>query len=78
MKKLLAVAVAIVAMAFPAVASAGNNASPCGAVHGAFANENGNFGFLGEEGGTPGYHNGAVGQQPGATGSNNSHTGCQA
>jgi hypothetical protein len=51
--------------------------SPCGAVHGAFANVNGNFGFLGEEGGTPGYHNGAVGQEPGATGYNNSHTDCQ-
>jgi len=49
-----------------------NNASPCGAVHGAFANVNGNFGFLGEMGGTPGYHDGAVGQDPGATGYNNS------
>jgi hypothetical protein len=44
-----------------------------GAQHGAFANVNGNFGFLGEVGGTPGYHNGAVGQDPGATGYNNSH-----
>jgi len=49
-----------------------NEASPCGAVHGAFANENGNFGFLGALGGTPGYHNGAVGQEVGATGYNNS------
>ena len=38
---------------------------------------NGNFGFLGAAGGTPGYHNGAVGQDPGATGYNNSHTDCQ-
>ena len=34
-------------------------------------------GFLGSDGGTPGYHDGAVGQDPGATGYNNSHTGCQ-
>ena len=50
--------------------------SACGAAHGAFANENGNFGFLGEVGGTPGYHNGATGQDPGATGSNNSSSTC--
>lgn len=56
----------------------GSQASPCGAVHGAFADVNGNFGFLGQAGGTPGYHNGAVGQDPGATGYNNSHTNCQA
>jgi hypothetical protein len=49
--------------------------SDCGSAHGAFANVNGNFGWLGELGGTPGYH-GAVGQQPGATGYNNSHSGC--
>jgi hypothetical protein len=49
-----------------------NDASPCGAIHGAFANVNGNFGFLGDAGGTPGYHDGAVGQDPGATGYNNS------
>ena len=68
------------AMAVPALAAGSGNAkaSPCGAAHGAFADQNGNFGFLGEAGGTPGYHNGAVGQEPGATGSNNSHTGCQA
>ncbi len=53
-----------------------SSASPCGAVHGAFANTNGNFGFLGADGGTPGYHNGAVGQDVGATGYNNSTTGC--
>ncbi len=45
--------------------------STSGACHGAFANVNGNFGFLGAVGGTPGYHNGAVGQQVGATGYNN-------
>ena len=50
--------------------------SDCGAVHGAFANVNGNFGFLGEVGGTPGYHYGATGQDAGATGYNNSHTDC--
>jgi hypothetical protein len=55
----------------------GSNASACGAAHGAFADQNGNFGFLGQAGGTPGYHNGAVGQDPGATGYNNSHTNCQ-
>jgi len=50
--------------------------SSCGATHGAFADVNGNFGFLGEAGGTPGYHNGAVGQQSGATGYNNSNVDC--
>jgi hypothetical protein len=77
MKKLLVCAAFAAALALPSVASAENQASSCGAVHGAFANVNGNFGFLGEVGGTPGYHNGAVGQEPGATGYNNSHTGCQ-
>jgi hypothetical protein len=61
------------ALATPALAgSANNNASDSGATHGAFADVNGNFGFLGALGGTPGYHN-AVGQEPGATGYNNSH-----
>ena len=65
-------------MVVPALASGseGNNASPCGAIHGAFASENGNFGFLGAMGGTPGYHEGAVGQDDGATGYRNSHTDC--
>lgn len=49
--------------------------SYCGATHGAFANANGNFGWLGALGGTPGYHN-SVGQEPGATGYNNSHVDC--
>jgi hypothetical protein len=74
MKTLAAItAVAALAIAGAGTASAGNNASYCGATHGAFANVNGNFGFLGQVGGTPGYHDGAVGQDPGATGSNNSH-----
>ena len=47
--------------------------SESGAGHGAFADQNGNFGFLGDVGGTPGYHDGAKGQEPGATGYNNSH-----
>lgn len=51
--------------------------STCGAAHAADANVNGNFGWLGDVGGTPGYHDGATGQDPGATGSNNSHTDCQ-
>ena len=50
----------------------GSNGSPCGAVHGAFADVNGNFGYIGPLGGTPGLHDGAVGQDPGATGYNNS------
>ena len=54
-----------------------SQASPCGSAHGAFADTNGNFGFLGDVGGTPGYHDGAVGQDVGATGYNNSNTGCQ-
>src|SRR5258708_5415700 len=63
------------AAAVPAFSA--TNASPCGAVHGAFANINGNFRFLGADGGTPGYHGGAVGQDPSATGYNNSNTNCQ-
>ncbi len=43
-----------------------------GAVHGAFANTNGNFGWLGAEGGAAGHHD-AVGQETGATGYNNSN-----
>lgn len=62
----VASAVSFSLMAAPASA---NNASPCGAVHGAFANVNGNFGWLGHR--DP---HGANGQ---ATGYNNSHTGCQ-
>ena len=65
----------MVAPAFAAGAGDGSQASPSGACHGAFADVNGNFGFLGPLGGTPGYHGGAVGQQPGATGYNNSQ-GC--
>lgn len=75
-KKLLvglsASAIMLGAMAVPALAAAGDQASDCGAGHGAFASVNGNFGWLGELGGTPGYHN-AVGQEQGATGYNNSH-----
>lgn len=73
----IAMMTAVPGVAFAAGAGDGSNASACGAVHGAFADVNGNFGFLGAEGGTPGYHNGAVGQDPGATGYNNSNTGCQ-
>lgn len=58
-----------------AAGSDGSQASACGATHGAFADVNGSFGWLGPLGGTPGYHN-AVGQEPGATGYNNSHVDC--
>jgi hypothetical protein len=64
----------VVALAVPA-ASASAAPSACGASHGAFANENGNFGWLGDLDGTPGYH-GAVGQESRATGYNNSHSSC--
>jgi hypothetical protein len=53
-----------------------NNGSACGQAHAARADVNGNFGFLGQIGGTSGYHNGATGQDPGATGYNNSHVDC--
>jgi len=66
---LLTIALAIVLATGTALA---NEASFCGATHGAFASENGNFGWLGELGGTPGYHD-AVGQNQPATGYNNSH-----
>lgn len=68
-------AVMLATFAVPALAAAGEHASTCGATHGAFASVNGNFGWLGKLGGTPGYHN-AVGQEPGATGYNNSHVDC--
>lgn len=56
--------------------STDSNASACGTAHAAAADVNGNFGWLGALGGTPGYHN-ATGQEPDATGYNNSHTNCQ-
>lgn len=77
--RLVIIAIVALAMAVPAFAggSENSNASTCGATHGAFADVNGNFGFLGAVGGTPGYHGGAVGQDPGATGYNNSHVDCR-
>lgn len=71
----MAVVIAVLAVAGASFASS-DNASSCGAAHGAFADVNGNFGFLGDEGGAAGYHD-ATGQEPGATGYNNSHTDCQ-
>lgn len=82
MRKAFAVATLCVTAAFAAGPALADNsgkgtdqtpASSSGSAHGAFADENGNFGFLGAAGGTPGYHHGAVGQDPGATGYNNSH-----
>lgn len=74
MRRILAVLSAVGLLAFLGTLSvAANDASPCGAIHGAFADVNGNFGFLGADGGTPGLHDGAVGQDPGATGFNNSN-----
>lgn len=67
---LMATGIAVPALA--AGAGDGSQASSSGACHGAFADVNGNFGWLGPLGGTPGYH-GAVGQTPPATGYNNSH-----
>jgi hypothetical protein len=74
MKKLIVSVIAAMSLLFAGVALADQGGTPScnGAAHGAFANVNGNFGFLGALGGTPGYHGGAVGQDPGATGSNNS------
>lgn len=54
------------------------NRSACGAAHAAAANENGNFGWIGQDyQGAPNYHGGVRGQEPSATGYNNSHTNCQ-
>lgn len=53
---------------------ANDNRSDQGNYHAADASQYGNYGFLGEVGGTPGYHNGATGQEPTATGYNNSHS----
>jgi hypothetical protein len=74
MKTLIVTLVAVASLVLAGMAFAGQGGGPScnGAVHGAFANANGNFGFLGEAGGTPGYHDGAVGQEQGATGYNNS------
>jgi hypothetical protein len=75
MKKVITLATAVVALAVPATALADSGysqASYSGAQHGAFADQNGDFGWLGALGGTPGYHD-AFGQDPGATGYNNSH-----
>jgi hypothetical protein len=73
-KHVAAAAVVAALMVAPsaALAAPGDNASDMGQAHGAFAATNGNFGWLGALGGTPGYHGGAVGQEPGATGYNNS------
>jgi hypothetical protein len=69
----MAVLALTVILSFAAAPMVVAHAMSCdGAIHGAFANVNGNFGFLGAAGGTPGYHGGAVGQDPGATGYNNS------
>ena len=73
-----ALAVPGIVLAAPALADnsgqggSGTPASSSGATHGAFADQNGNFGSLGSQGGTPG-PNHVVGQDPGATGYNNSH-----
>jgi hypothetical protein len=80
MKKLIGLVAAVAVLAVPTVASADNNASACGSVHGAFASStqaSGNFGWLGGLGGAAGHH-GVVGQEVGATGYNNSNTNCQA
>lgn len=81
-KKLVVGAIAGLAIGLSggtALAAQGDNAengSACGQAHAARADVNGNFGFLGDAGGTPGYHSGATGQEPGATGYNNSHASC--
>ena len=74
MRKILAVCSVVGLFSFLGALSVSAAGTPAcdGAIHGAFANANGNFGFLGADGGTPGYHNGAVGQATGATGYNNS------
>jgi len=74
-------------LAIPVLAAGGdNNASSCGAVHGAFNYQNTVYGsgpgrysnssVFGQSGGS-GFNAGPVGQESGATGSNNSTTGCQ-
>ena len=72
----MAVLALTLVLAFAAMPVVAAHAQSCvGDTHGAFANDNGDFGFLGALGGTPGYHDGAVGQQPYATGYNNSTAG---
>ena len=74
MRKILAICSVVGLFSFLGALSVSANGAPAcdGAIHGAFANVNGNFGWLGADGGTPGYHDGAVGQDSGATGYNNS------
>ena len=74
MKNKIITSVALAVTVLATVGAALAAASSEGACHGAFANENGNFGWLGPLVGTPVYH-GAVGQEPGATGYNNAF-GC--
>ena len=53
MKTLIVTLFAVVSLVLAGMAfadSSGSSASPCGAVHGAFADVNGNFGFLGDAG----------------------------
>jgi hypothetical protein len=85
MKRLIAVATTVVALALPAAASAGGGygsqpgygqASQCGVIHGAFGAFDGEHN-IGEYGGAVEYHGGVKGQEVGATGYNNSHTNCQ-
>jgi hypothetical protein len=76
LRQIIALLSVLAALAIGVGAASADNASTCGATHGAFANVNGNFGWLGPLGGTPGYHDGAVGQDPGATGYNNSSVVC--
>ena len=57
MKTLIVTLFAVVSLVLAGFAfadSSGSSASSCGAAHGAFADVNGNFGWLGEAGGTPG------------------------
>jgi hypothetical protein len=80
MRKILAVCSVVGLFSFLGALSVSAAGTPAcdGAIHGAFANVNGNYSWLGPDGGASDFGS-SVGQDPGATGSNNSNaaTYCQ-
>jgi len=73
MRKILAVCSVVGLFSFLGALSVSADGTPAcdGAIHGAFANVNSNFGWLGPDGGASDFGS-VVGQDSGATGSNNS------
>jgi hypothetical protein len=74
MRKILAVCSVVGLFSFMGALSVSAAGTPAcdGAIHGAFANTNGNFGWLGPDGGASDFGT-FVGQESGATGASNSN-----